>query len=227
VIQQVQYEVRRAPSPPPLEAGPEHPIWDGAEVAIVRHFHHDSTDHRPTTQVRVLHDLHNLYLQFDVSDRYVRSLETEYQGTVCHDSCVEFFVQPLPGRGYFNLEINCGGAMMLMYIEDPTCVGGRLRRFCSVWPEHARQIRVHSTMPKVVAPEVTEPVQWRLAMAIPVKILEHYVGPLTPLNGQPWRGNFYKCGDKTSHPHWAAWAPIDGYLNFHQPQYFGSLKFQH
>jgi len=33
---------------------------------------------------------------------------------------------------------------------------------------------------------------------------EHYVGPLGPLTGQVWRGNFFKCAEDNSHPHWAA-----------------------
>ncbi|MCD6337129.1 MAG: hypothetical protein J7M01_02720, partial [Candidatus Marinimicrobia bacterium] len=37
-------------------------------------------------------------------------------------------------------------------------------------------------------------------------------------------GNLYKCGDKTSHPHWASWSPIDK-LNFHQPKHFGEFVF--
>jgi hypothetical protein len=54
-------------------------------------------------------------------------------------------------------------------------------------------------------------------------VLERYVGPLAPLAGQVWRGNFYKCGDRTSHPHWAAWSPVDE-LNFHLPRCFGALR---
>ena len=27
-------------------------------------------------------------------------------------------------------------------------------------------------------------------------------------NHGAWRANFYKCGDDTSHPHWAAWSPL-------------------
>ena len=41
---------------------------------------------------------------------------------------------------------------------------------------------------------------------------------------QAWRGNLYKCGDRTSHPHWAAWSPVDE-LNFHLPRCFGTLRF--
>jgi hypothetical protein len=48
--------------------------------------------------------------------------------------------------------------------------------------------------------------------------------PFTIEKGNLWRANFYKCGDDTSHPHWAAWSPVDE-LNFHLPRCFGRLGF--
>ncbi|MCH8859253.1 MAG: hypothetical protein IID54_06710 [Proteobacteria bacterium] len=48
---------------------------------------------------------------------------------------------------------------------------------------------------------------------------------LAPLGSTNWRGNFYKCGDKTSHPHWGMWSPITNRLSFHQPALFGDLVF--
>jgi hypothetical protein len=220
------YVVRRTETPPPLESDCAHPLWASAAVAPVSSFHAASSTHRPRTEARVLHDRHNLYLQFDVHDRYVRAVETEYQSSVCQDSCVEFFVQPLPGKGYFNFEFNCAGTMLLMYIVDPTVMGDRLKRFCAVWPEHAKQVKIHTTLPRVIDEEILEPTHWRLSVAVPVSVFEPYVGPIGAINGQPWRANFYKCADKSSHPHWASWSPINGYLNFHQPQHFGALTFE-
>jgi hypothetical protein len=48
--------------------------------------------------------------------------------------------------------------------------------------------------------------------------------PLGPMSSQSWRDNFYKCGDQTSHPHWASWSPVDD-LNFHLPRCFGTICF--
>jgi len=224
-LKPAQYYVKKIDCPAPLELDAAHWSWLGAQVAPVSHFHQLSSAYRPQTQIRVLHDTNNLYVHFDVADRYVRCTHLGYQDSVCNDSCVEFFVQPLPDKGYFNFELNCGGTMMLMYNEDAK-LGARAGRYCSVWPEHAQQIRIRHSMPRVVQPEITEPVNWRLAMSIPMSIFEHYVGPVLPVNGQPWRANFFKCADGTSHPHWASWSPINGQLNFHQPQFFGQLLFE-
>jgi hypothetical protein len=45
-----------------------------------------------------------------------------------------------------------------------------------------------------------------------------------PVTGQTWRANFYKCGDLTSHKHWASWQPVKE-LNFHRPEDFGEIVF--
>lgn len=222
----LEYVVHRASAPPPLNAAPDHPVWSRAAVAHVDTFYARSSSHHPRTDARLLYDDRHLYLQFDVDDGYLRAVETEYQNFVCRDSCVEFFIQPVAGKGYINFEFNCIGTMFIFYIVDPTSVGGRWRRYSAMWPEHAQQIRVHTTLPRIPFEAMPDPVRWRIAAAIPLSILEPYVGPLDPLSGQACRGNFYKCADRSSHPHWASWSPIAGPLNFHQPQYFGTLAFE-
>ena len=79
-------------------------------------------------------------------------------------------------------------------------------------------------MPPVVEPEIQVPTIWVIEYAIPLDLFSRYAGPLGDLAGQAWRANFYKCGDRTSHPHWAAWSPVDR-LDFHMPECFGVLVF--
>ena len=40
------------------------------------------------------------------------------------------------------------------------------------------------------------------------KTFDQYFGDIQPTLSRGWRGNFYKCADESSHPHWASWAPI-------------------
>ena len=49
------------------------------------------------------------------------------------------------------------------------------------------------------------------------------LGPLEPPAQRRWRGNFYKCADESSHPHWASWRPIGEKLDFHTPEFFGEI----
>lgn len=38
------------------------------------------------------------------------------------------------------------------------------------------------------------------------------------------RGNFFKCAEKSEHPHYGCWAPVDlPRPDFHSPDYFGEL----
>jgi hypothetical protein len=62
---------------------------------------------------------------------------------------------------------------------------------------------------------------------LPFSILEKYMKVDLPMPGKKWRANFYKCGDKTSHPHWLTWAPVEfPKPNFHLPGFFGMLIFE-
>jgi len=217
-----RYIVRKTTTPPSLDgaftAGP----WGHAEEGVIERFHPKSSEHHPDTRFRMLHDGTHLYTRFQVRDRYVRSVQTVYQGMVCSDSCVEFFLRPRQDRGYFNFEINAGGTLLLYYIENAERVPGGYRVFQPVAESWGRQVRIVSSLPAVIDPEIAKPTTWSIGAAVPLALFEAYTGSLGMLSGQTWRGNFYKCGDKTSHPHWGHWSPISE-LNFHLPECFGEV----
>lgn len=212
-----RYVIRRRPDD--LE---DVAAWRGADVAVVEAFRPESTDHRPATEARLLYDNSGLHGCFRVHDRFVRSVCTVPNGPVHLDSCVEFFVQPRPACGYFNFEFNAGGALHVSYITDPTRIPGGFKERRFLDPALQRAVRVSSTLPPRVEPERTESTDWEIVFRIPFAVLESQVGPLGRLSGQTWRGNFFKCGDATSHPHWASWAPVPE-KNFHMPTHFGAL----
>ena len=216
------YTAKQANRAPALDGDLATGAWAEAEEGRVALFHEKGSVHRPDVRFRLLHDHTHIYIKFEVRDQYVRSVQTEYQGAVCTDSCVEFFVQPRAGGGYFNLEVNAGGVLLLYYIEDATRVPGGFAKFQRVSPAWGRQVQIWHSLPAVVDPEITDPVVWGVGYRLPVALLEAYAGPLGDLVGQAWRANFYKCADLSSHPHWGSWAPITA-LNFHLPECFGAL----
>jgi hypothetical protein len=222
----MSYVIRRATSTPELRGEWDGPAWSRADELEIAHFHaKGSPDHRPRTRVKLLYDDHGLYVLFRVSDRYVRCVHTRHQEYVFKDSCVEFFVQPRPGS-YFNFEFNCGGTMLLYHLKDPPRgPSGKLEGFQILPPEELATIRVYHSLPTSVPEEIAEPVEWRLEYFVPNPLMERYVGPLGAPAQRRWRGNFYKCGDDTSRPHWATWAPIER-LDFHQPECFAPLSFE-
>ncbi len=220
------YRIGLAAAPPELAGEWDGPVWRHAAPLAIDQFHPRSSAHRPRTEAKLLHDGEVVYALFRVDDRYVRCVHEDYESDTYKDSCVEMFVQPQGRAGYFALEVNCGGAFSLRYIEDPTRTANRFAKWTPVSRDEAATVRVAHSMPSLVEPERTEPTSWWVEVAFPCRVMEPYCGPIGTLSGQRWRGNLFKCGDETSHPHWASWAPIGEALNFHQPVYFGALEFE-
>jgi hypothetical protein len=200
------------------------PEWTRAERAEIAHYRPESSDHHPAVQARLLWSPRGIHGLFQVQDRYIRAARTQFQGEVWKDSCVEFFVQPRTGTGYFNFEMNCGGTLLCSHVTDPTRVPTGLKQAASLPAELGSQVIIRSTLPRKVDPEIPTPCDWALAFFIPFTIFAPYVGNVSPAAGERWRGNFYKCAEDISHPHWGAWAPVDA-LNFHLPRCFGELVF--
>ncbi|MFH2113573.1 MAG: carbohydrate-binding family 9-like protein [Spirochaetota bacterium] len=203
------------------------PPWKHAEELEVSFFHPGSKSTHPNTRCKVLYDKSFLYWSFRVEDRWVRARFLEYQDPVCRDSCVEFFVQPAQEAGYFNFELNCIGTMQLFYIEDPTRTKTGFMKATPISATDAAGIQIRASIQeRPYLPENHEPMEWWMDAAVPFSLFSKHVPEFTPpVPGTEWRGNFYKCADDSSHPHWAAWAPIGDELNFHVPQYFGTLRF--
>ena len=219
-----RYAVLPANPRPGLRDRWESAAWRHVPSLSIDNFRPESSNHRPRTQVKLLADDQGLYGLFRVEDRFIRCVHTGFQAPVYKDSCVEFFVQPRLDRGYFNFEFNCGGSLLASYITDATRTADGFKEYRPLSPEEGCRIRIWHSLPSVVEPEVIEKTTWLLAFQLPLDILSDAVGPLSVDAGAVWRANFYKCGDATSHPHWAAWRPVDA-LNFHLPRCFGHLRF--
>jgi hypothetical protein len=208
----------------PVDTGApwDSPAWRGVSALTVEHAMGEPPAHRPLARVKLQYDAQFVHLVFLVEDRWVRSLVTEYQGDVWTDSCVEFFFTPGTNLddGYFNLEVNCGGAALFTHRLD------RSTRVAPVGPSDARQLRIAHTLPARVDPELAGPVSWEVSYRIPWKMLEAYAPVTPPGPGVTWRANFYKCADAGSHPHWLTWAPVRwAQPDFHRKEFFGTLAF--
>jgi len=221
----MRYEIKKVAAGAALSGGWDQAPWNAADTAAVANFLPRSSDHRPPVAARFVHDGSALLGAFRVQDKYVRCVVDQDQGSVCGDSCVEFFVQPKGDKGYFNFEINCGGTILCYYIPVRPDGFGDLTKYVALPAADLAMVEIVPSLPRVVEPEIQEDTLWTLKYSVPFALFEKYVGPLGPLPGQVWRGNFYKCADKTSHPHWASWAPIDAF-NFHLPRCFGELRFE-
>lgn len=195
-------------------------------ILRIQHWYPNECVHRPDTAVHIGYGEDGIALRYRVRDadvvcRYARYLEPVYK-----DSCVEFFVRPTDAPGYFNFEFNALGALLASYIEDPTRTADGFVKFTRLAPEVGEKVAVTSSWNGAVGVVDAGPVEWTLDALIPWTVLGAYCaieGPPDP--GSEWRGNFYKCGDETPHPHWGAWSDVGEKLDFHQPGQFGRLHF--
>ena len=222
----MQYTIARTPSLSIPDASWERPEFSQAETLEVTHYSWEDSGHHPPTASRLLYDDRHLAIIFRVEDCYVRAVAQNFQDSVCRDSCVEFFVAPLVGSdAYFNFEVNCGGTMLLHRCPSPE-ESRTGQKMIEVTPEDGATILMAHSLPKNVEPEIAEPTTWTVEYHIPFALFEKYFDAPRPNPGSAWKGNFYKCGDQTSHPHWGAWAPVGGpQPSFHQPAFFQPILF--
>lgn len=220
----MRYLVRYAENRPRLEGDWGGDAWSQADTLEIADFRPESSDHRPQTLARLLYDKNGFFGIFYVRDQYVRCAHSGHMAPTHLDSCVELFLQPESGKGYFNFEFSCGGSLFCSHIVDPTRIPGGFRDYSPLPDTDIRQVAIYHSMPSIVDPEIPEPTEWVLEFFLPASLLEKWVGTMGRLGGREWRGNLYKCGDETSHPHWASWSPVDE-LNFHLPRCFGTFEF--
>ena len=220
---QSTYKVSKISMQPEINAVWDKKPWSEIQPLQIKNYMGDKPEHFPFTQAKVAYDEFAIYVIFRVEDRYVKALTKKNHGPVYTDSCVEFFFTPgsKVEKGYFNLEMNCGGTMLFHHQMEPRT--GSIK----ISETHIQQVEVATTLPKIVDPEIDKDTTWIAEYRIPFSILTEYHDFPGPEAGSVWRANFYKCADQTSHPHWLTWAPIDYPTpNFHIPQYFGNLEFQ-
>jgi hypothetical protein len=199
-------------------------LWRESEILELKNYMGPKPGHFPRTLVKLLYDNNNnIYVFFKVEDKYVRAVAQKLNDSVCRDSCVEFFFTPDENLsdGYFNIEINCGGTM-LMHQQT-----ARNENIMEISEQDCVKIKICASMPKIVEPEIEEQAIWTVQYCIPLEVLEKYAKIKRPAAGVKWRANFYKCADATSHPHWLTWSLVNRpEPDFHQPQYFGTLLFE-
>jgi hypothetical protein len=160
-------------------------------------------------------------LTFFVSDRYVIARERGLNGPVCRDSCVEVFLQPPGEPGYLNFEFNALGNIHASHIRDPERRPGGFADFRPLSSEECSWIETSGGIGEPTEKEIESALDWSLGVRIPWRLFAKVVSDFNP-NGE-WRGNFYKCADESSHPHWISWVPVPE-LNFHCPEAFGSFR---
>lgn len=170
--------------------------------------------YRPLTVITAAHSGKFIYLDFLVRCNYLRAVNYTDNSPVSEDSCVEFFVSPHPeSEVYWAFELNCVGT-----INAARCT--RRNECTPLTREMLQQIRRYASVGTRPFQEVEGSFIWNVAVAIPLAVLGiDYSG--TPV---AMRGNFNKCAEATSQPHYLSWAPIRTETpDFHRPEFFGDI----
>ena len=174
--------------------------------------------YHPEVTVQIAYNEDELFLLYQVKEQSVKAEITESNGRVWTDSCVEFFLSPEGNDEYYNLEMTCIGTALLGY-------KGSALEAIHATADQIATIRRISSLGKLPFKERKEPTEWKITIAIPwAAFFKH---DLKPVSGKKMRGNFYKCGDELSVPHFVSWTKIKTEKpNFHAPEFFGGLEFE-
>lgn len=186
------------------------PDWETVPALQIDYLHNTPpVDIRAWAQM--CYDDNALYIRLEAEEKDVRATYTGLLDEVCEDSCLEFFLSPVPGdKRYFNIEMNPNGAMYFGFGE---CCEQLIRLICQECP--------------VIVPEITRTEKgWFVTYSIPYWFLRLFFPEFNPVKGNAVRGNFYKCGGKTNPKHHMCWSPVvPRPFSFHNPDIFGTLYF--
>ena len=174
----------------------------------------DAFPYRPEVEFEICHSGADLHLLYRVREDAVRAECAADGDHAWEDSCVEFFFEPRPGGGYYNVECTCTGKLYLCH--------GMQRSGRQPLPEPLlKGIRRCSTLGSEPFGLRPGPVSWELRLDIPARTFG-----LERFDGLVARGNFYKCGDRLPVPHYLSWAPVGTPRpDFHRPEYFETIAF--
>lgn len=165
----------------------------------------------PKTEVTVSWTEDALCFHFCSYEQNLRAVQTEHNSPVCQDSCVEIFMQYAPETDprYINIEINPNCAVYAALRYDRA-------RSTMIPPEEIQRLDVRVQAHKD---------RWEVDCRIPADWIRRWIPTYRHEAGAILRGNLYKCGDLTDHPHYGAFADIPlPSPDFHRPEYFTAFR---
>ncbi len=192
--------------------------WDLLPKAEIDHYLWEKNGYEPRAEVAVCYSDTGLHIQFTTWENNITVRNLSENSPVYEDSCVEFFLNPMPEKDtrYMNFETNAAGKLLL------GMGSGRSDWRLLDKADHSL-FGVRSSVPGNGYDSFAGP-SWTIEYTIPFEFIKEYYTGFQPKAGKLIKGNFYKCGDKTSYPHYGCWALIDSAVaDFHAPHFFGSL----
>ncbi|OXM12994.1 carbohydrate-binding family 9-like protein [Paenibacillus herberti] len=202
-----------------LDTASRDAAWDLADTAEITHFLWMDNGYRPRTEAALTYTEHDLQLVFRVFEENPLLRFHSPNEPVYKDSCVEFFFQPAPDKDprYLNLEINAAGTRLLG-------IGTDRDERTLLSPESHPPLLIETATG--LHDEASGQTYWSVRATLPLQWVSDMFPDFRPVPGARMRGNFYKCGDETSLPHYGCWSEIkSAQPNFHLSKWFGTLQF--
>lgn len=173
--------------------------------------------YKPRVELRIGHAQNLILLKFNVTENAVGASETQLNGKVHLDSCVEFFIS-VDGTNYYNFEFNCIGTIHVGW-----GTGRQDRKHLPA--EIVRLIQVRSSLGNIPFPVKTGHFSWEMCVLIPGECFIYDKG--ISFDGLTGNANFYKCGDFLPEPHFLSWNHVGtSEPDFHRPEFFGKIDFE-
>ena len=174
--------------------------------------------YKPEVSFKIAHSGTEIYLQYQVREKYIRAKHKQDNESVWTDSCVEFFISPVDDGSYYNFEFNCIGTALVGF-----GYGKPDRERAGI--EITSKIERNSSLGSEAIKNKAGDFSWQLTLIIPLNAF--YKHNLDTLSGLKAKANFYKCGDELKEAHYVSWMPIQFERpNFHLPEFFGELYFE-
>lgn len=188
--------------------------WDEAKPLYIRHYLWEDNGYQPEVEVRLFYTDENLHVRFRTHEdnptiTYYRMNEEVYK-----DSCVEFFVQPLPSQDdrYLNFEMNAAGTLLL------GLGAGRNRSRLALDPG------IFNIDAKTGLKDQNGKTYWQVQYSVPFSFIKNHFPAFEAQAGAELRANFYKCGEDVPQPHYGCWNLIESDKpDFHVSEFFGHL----
>lgn len=178
----------------------------------------DGFNYKPDVRFAIGYTDNEILLKYYVTEKHFKAEKTRSNQMVCEDSCVEFFVSPADDGIYYNMEFNGIGTCLLR-------AGTARENSAKADPEIISGIRRKTSLGSNPISVKEGIISWTITIAIPLNVFFHH--KIKKLTGSIFRANFYKCGDMLAVPHYVTWSPVGtSKPDFHQPDFFGMLKFQ-
>ena len=163
-----------------------------------------------SARAQICYDEKGLHVHLRARETDIRAEVNTYLGSVCDDSCLEFFFRPEEtDPRYFNIEINPLGFSFvgLCYDRDQNC------RLAPDYEQDIFEKQINRLADG-----------WELFYTIPVSFVRVFFPDFELTPGRELYANCFECGDLTEKEHYLSWNPIAcENENFHRICDFGLM----